>query len=165
MLTLVPRTLTVSSSVVVDATPAQVWALVSDPSQTPRWSSENTGASTTGTLGVGDEFDGTNSRRSFRWVTRSVVTASEPDVRFAFRVHAIGIGSPRVETSNASWEYRLEPAADGTRVTETWHDDRRWPDLLARVFDRIATRTSFPQFQQRNLERSLQRLKTVVEAG
>lgn len=157
------RARTVSSSVEVAATPEHVYALVSDPTQYPRWSPENTGATGAGPLPVGAAFDGTNVRGRFRWVTRSVVTAAEPGAAFAFQVRWIGIGSPRLRAANASWSYRLEPAEGGTRVTETWTDDRPWPDPPARIFDRIATGTSFAAFQERNLRRSLQRLRVVAE--
>jgi hypothetical protein len=63
-------------------------------------------------------------------------------------------------------EYRLEAVCDGTRVTETWTDDRRaWPAPLANAFDRVATRGSvFADFQRRNIRRTLTTLKQTLEA-
>ena len=157
------RVRTVSDDVLVVATPEQLYALVSDPSQMRRWSPENTGATTSGSLPVGAQFDGTNQRGRRRWVTRSTVTAAEPGVRFAFRVHRVGVGRPFVPARNASWEYRFTPADGGTLVTETWTDDRPWPDALARAFDQLATGTTFDRFQRGNIRRTLDRLKADVE--
>jgi hypothetical protein len=118
----VDRVRTVSGEVLVAATAGSLYALVSDPSLVRRWSPENTGASTTGSLPVGAEFDGTNRRGRTRWVTRSV-------------------------------------------VTETWTDDRRWPDALVRAFDTVATGTTFAAFQRGNIRRTLDRLKADAEQG
>lgn len=159
------RVRTVSDEVLVAATPASLYALVSDPSLMRRWSPENTGASTTGSLPVGAQFDGTNRRGRKRWVTRSVVTAADPGSRFAFRVHRIGLGRPLVPSRNASWEYRFTPVDGGTLVTETWTDDRRWPDALVRAFDTVATGTTFAAFQRGNIRRTLDRLKADAEQG
>ncbi len=65
----------------------------------------------------------------------------------------------------ATWEYRFEPEAGGTRVTETWTDDRRrWPDAVANAFDRAATGgKTFAQFQVGNIRTTLKRLKEALE--
>ncbi|MEI4271995.1 SRPBCC family protein [Klenkia sp. LSe6-5] len=166
------RRRTVSDSVLVAAPPAAVYAVVADPTRTPEYSPENRGARTggAGPLPVGAVFTGDNERRGFRWVTECVVTAAEPGERFAFRVRAIGGARRRLRAGIASWEHRLEPAAlpdgqVGTRVTQTWTDERRMPDAVARVFDAVATREPFADFQRRNLATSLQRLQALLAPG
>lgn len=159
--------MTVSDDVVVAAPAMQLYELVSDPTQMRRWSPENTGAQVEGPVAVGTEFVGTNTRGALSWSTRAVVTAAEPGARFAFRVVGIGVGAPLLRAPIASWEYRFTPVECGTRVTETWTDDRRrWPDAVAAVFDRVATGgTSFAAFQAGNIRRTLDRLKADVEAS
>ncbi|MEV8285959.1 SRPBCC family protein [Streptomyces niveus] len=165
------RTFTVSDSIVVAASPEAVYGQVSRPALTGRWSPENLGATVHGAGGVDREtyvgmvFDGHNKRGPARWSTRCTVTAADAGERFAFRVHAIGLRTPRLRGPIASWEYRLEAVDGGTRVTETWTDDRRaWPDAVAGVFDRIATGGhTFAAFQARNIHRTLSNLKRVVE--
>jgi hypothetical protein len=96
------------------------------------------------------------------------VTAADPGRRFAFRVHQIGLRTPRVKASIATWEYRFEAEpSGGTRVVETWTDGRRrWPDALAAVFDRVVTGGStFADFQRRNIAGTLAKLKIVAESG
>ena len=132
------RTKTVSDSVVVVADPTSLYAAVSDPTRMGEWSPENRGAT---------------------------VTAADPGTRFAFRVDKIGVKTPRVTGRNASWEYRFDKVEGGTRVTETWTDDRQWPDLVATVFDKIVTRGShFADFQRRNIAKTLSNLKAAYPA-
>lgn len=166
------RTFTVSRSILVQASPSEVYAQVSRPAQMGRWSPENLGATVPEPdepASVGLVFDGHNKRGAFRWTTRCTVTAADPGSRFAFRVHAIGLKRPRLSAPIATWEYRFEEEAGGagvvTRVTETWTDDRRsWPDFVAGVFDRIATRgKTFAVFQVGNIDRTLRNLKRELE--
>ncbi|MEU9096859.1 SRPBCC family protein [Streptomyces sp. NPDC048361] len=164
------RVLTVSGSVVVGVTPEVAYRAVSCPSDMGRWSPENlgtAGAAGEGPADVGTEFVGRNKRGVFRWVTKCTVVAADPGRRFAFRVHAIGVSRPRLRGPIATWEYRFEPVEGGTRVTETWIDDRKsWPDFVAGVFDRIATSGStFAAFQSRNIGTTLRNLKRELEVS
>ncbi len=157
------REMTVSDDVVVDASPDAVWALVADPSRTPEYSPENTGATTPrpGPLQVGDRFLGSNTRGPISWTTGCRVTASEPGRRFAFTVDRYGTSLVRIPVAVASWAYDLEATDDGgTRVTESWTDDRRrWPDALTDRYDRVVTGgRTFAEFQRRNIRRSLDNL-------
>ncbi|MYW62569.1 SRPBCC family protein [Streptomyces sp. SID8379] len=163
------RVFTVSRSIEVEESPQVVYAAVSRPEDMGRWSPENRG--TMGDVPVGPAergttFVGRNKRGRFRWVTLCTVTAADPGRRFAFRVHRIGVRRPRLRGPIATWEYRFEPTGNGTRVTETWTDDRRaWPALAAQVFDRIVTPgQTFADFQTRNIERTLQNLKNALES-
>ncbi|MEU0920310.1 SRPBCC family protein [Streptomyces cyaneofuscatus] len=163
-----PRTMSVADSIVIDAPPAHVYEQLSDPTSMGRWSPENRGATVRGERRgayVGMVFEGRNKRGAVSWTTRCTVTAADPGERFAFRVHAIGVRRPRLPGPIATWEYRFEAVDGGTRVTETWTDDRRsWPDFLANGFDRVATRgKAFGQFQRGNIRKTLERLKAAVE--
>ncbi|MBA9043447.1 MULTISPECIES: SRPBCC family protein [Streptomyces] len=164
------RVFTVSDSIHIDVPPEVAYQAICRPGEMGRWSPENLGT-TEGTghapAELGSTFIGRNKRGRFRWVTRCTVTAAEPGRRFAFRVHAIGIGKPRLRGPIASWEYRFEPADGGTRVTETWTDDRRaWPAFVADTFDRIATAGhTFAAFQARNIRATLRNLKRDLESG
>lgn len=162
------RTLTVSDSVTVAVPPTTAWEAVADVTQMGRWSPENTGARlpSSGPLAVGDSFVGTNRRGRHRWTTECTVTAADPGERFAFRVHRIGAGRPVVRGRIATWEYRFEEVDGGTRVTETWTDDRRWPDVVAAVFDKTATGGHlFADFQRTNIRRTLDGLRRELEQG
>ncbi|WP_434599669.1 SRPBCC family protein [Streptomyces sp. A5-4] len=163
------RTFTVSDSIIIEAGPSRVYEHVSSPDLMGRWSPENLGATLIGEqrpAHVGMVFNGHNKRGSIRWTTRCTVTAADEGELFRFRVHAIGLKQPRLRAPIATWEYRLEPAGEGVKVTETWTDDRRsWPDFVANTFDRIATRGhTFAHFQGGNIRTTLRNLKAALEA-
>ena len=164
------RTMTVSNTVVIAADPTTAYAHVSDPTRMGQSSPENLGATVADARDgayVGMVFDGRNKRGAVRWTTRCEVTAAEPGERFAFRVGAIGLRTPRIPGPIATWEYRFEQVDGGARVTETWTDDRRrWPDGVARVFDTVVTRgQTFADFQRGNIRSTLGRLKAVLESA
>ncbi|MFE3517515.1 SRPBCC family protein [Streptomyces sp. NPDC059166] len=163
-----PRTMSVSDTILIRAAPSAVYDQVSDPTAMGRWSPENLGARVLGerrSAHVGMVFEGRNKRGSFRWTTRCTVTAADPGERFAFRVHAIGARRPLLPGAIALWEYHFEAVDGCTLVTETWTDNRRaWPDVLANAFDRVATRGhTFAEFQRANIRTTLERLKTALE--
>ena len=158
------RDFTVADSVVVAADANILYDAISDPVQMGNWSPENRGAVVAEPRDgayVGMVFDGRNKRGRARWGTRCTVTVAEPAKAFEFRVHAIGVTSPRLKRAIATWRYEFEHVSGGTKVTETWTDDRRnWPDALAFVFDKIVTGGStFPEFQRRNIRRTLGNLQ------
>jgi len=138
-------TLTRAETIRVDATPEQVWALVTDIGRTGEWSPVCTScawdaedAATDGPR-VGDRFTGRNEHEGRVWETRSRVVAAEPGRTFAWEV---GDGWVR-------WGYELAPADDGsgTDLTERWEftpaglemfEKRYGADAEAQVRDRAA---------------------------
>lgn len=169
------RITTVSESVVVNAPAADVYAKVSDPRNLGKWSPENTGATLRqgddGPAYVGMDFWGHNKRGPMKWATQCIVTAADPGKRFAFRVvgqRFRGKERARLRFDIATWEYRLEEVEGGTRVTETWVDDRSSSlfGRTSRMQDRIFTGgPSFPDLHSRNMKVTLQRLKAEIESG
>lgn len=164
------REMQVSDSVEISVDASTLYDQIADPTQMPRWSPENTGATTTSagrTLQVGEVFAGSNRRGGARWRTECVVTAAEPGRRFAFDVSKIGVRAPILPGRIASWEYALEPTSQGTRVTEIWTDLRtRWPDWSAAIFDKAVTGGRlFSDFQRRNISRTLAAMKADFETS
>ncbi|MGN2636915.1 SRPBCC family protein [Nocardia takedensis] len=164
------RSMQVSDSVVIAVDPNTAYDAVADVTAMKQWSPENTGAvldSPGRPVRVGDGFVGSNVRAGMRWHTWCVVTAADPGERFAFQVRRWGVRKPSLRVAVASWEYRFESAEGGTRVTETWIDDRRsWPDAVAAVFDRLVTgKRGFAEFQKGNIRRTLARLRADLEAA
>jgi hypothetical protein len=107
-----------SVTVHMSAPPDRIWLLVSDITQIGRYSPETFEAEwldgATGSA-VGARFRGhvkRNGRGPVYWTT-CTVTASDPGREFAFVV-----GTPRRPLN--SWRYQLEPAGDGTDVTESF---------------------------------------------
>ena len=102
------------ASIHVDATPDEVYALVSDVTRMGEWSPECVKAEwIDGATGpaVGAKFKGHNKiGRFMKWSTSPEVTVADPGREFAFR------------TKETIWRYRLAPAAGGagTEVTESF---------------------------------------------
>jgi hypothetical protein len=100
------------------ATPERIWELVSDVTRIGKYSPETFEAEwLDGATGpsVGARFRGHVKRNGIGptyWTTCSVV-ASVPGREFAF-----GVGAPGKALN--VWRYRLEPAGDGTDVTESF---------------------------------------------
>jgi hypothetical protein len=119
------ESLTHSASVVVNATPEALYALVSDVTRTGEWSPVcracwwDEGA----TGKVGDWFTGRNDNGVRTWETRSQVVTAEPGREFAWMVGGTWI----------RWGYTLAPIEGGTELTETWEF---LPAGLERFFDR-----------------------------
>lgn len=167
------RTTTVSESVHISAPPDVVYEKVSDPRNMGRWSPENTGATLIDSppLKVGDAFWGTNRRGLMRWATYCRVTAAEPGRRFAFEVLGQRVGggeSPRLRFDIATWQFEMHEVDGGTRLTETWKDERD-STLFGRVtrrIDRMVTGgRSFPDLHRDNIKETLNAIKREVEGS
>jgi hypothetical protein len=101
-----------SESVVVRASPEELYDLVSDVTRTGEWSPVCTACwwDEGATGQVGDWFTGHNETPERTWETRSQVAAAERGREFAWLVGG----------RLARWGFVLEPVDGGTRLTETW---------------------------------------------
>lgn len=148
-----------AESVVVAASPQQLYDLVSDVTRTGEWSpicaacwwDEGAGPQ------VGSWFTGRNETPDRTWETRSQVVAAEPGREFAWLVGG----------RLARWSYLLEPVEGGTRLTESWEflpaglelfAERYGDDAEAQVADRTAA-------AHRGIPATLARIKQIAEAG
>ena len=101
-----------SGSVVVHASPEEVYDLVSDVTRTGEWSPVCRACWwDEGTPGqAGAWFTGRNEVPGRTWETRSQVVAADRGREFAWLVGG----------SLVRWSYTLEPVDGGTRLTESW---------------------------------------------
>jgi hypothetical protein len=110
----------ISESIEINAAPSAVFAIVTDLPNMGQYSPENTGGKWLGgvtTAAVGAKFRGTNAQGKKRWTTLAEVTTCAPDTDFVFGVTSFGMPV-------ATWSYQLEATSTGTKVTETWDDNR-----------------------------------------
>jgi uncharacterized protein YndB with AHSA1/START domain len=146
-----------SVTVHMAAPPERVWELLSDVTQIGRFSPETfeaewiEGATEPA---VGARFRGhvrRNGRGPVYW-TKCTVTACDPDREFAFQV---GVGDKAVNT----WRYQLEPAGDGTDVTESFQLADTLPTRLYwKIAGKARNRTNV-----NGMRATLERVKAVVE--
>jgi len=143
----------------MSAPPEEVWAVVSDITNTGKFSPETFEAEwLDGATGpaVGSRFRGhvrRNGRGPVYW-TRCRITACEPGHEFGFAVEG-----PGGRTVN-NWHYRFDPAADGTDVTESFElDDNPLTRLYWKIAGRARGRTNV-----NGMRTTLERIKAFVEA-
>lgn len=104
----------------IASTPEAVYAAVSDVTRMGEWSEECHACSWTGDSDnpeVGATFEGHNRNGAHEWTSQAVVTEAQPGRTFTFDCFMF-------DFHYATWGYRIEPTADGCRVTE-WSEDLR----------------------------------------
>jgi uncharacterized protein YndB with AHSA1/START domain len=147
-----------SVTVHMAAPPERVWALVSDVTRIGEFSPETFEAEwLDGATGpaVGARFRGhvkRNGRGPVYWTTCRVV-AAEPNRELAFAVMA----GPRTVNT---WRYVLEPAGDGTDVTESFELS---PTPILRLYWAVAG-AARGRTNRNGMRTTLERIKAVVEA-
>jgi hypothetical protein len=149
-----------SVTVHMAATPEAVWDLVSDVTKIGRYSPETFEAEwLDGATGpaLGARFRGhvkRNQKGPIYWTT-CIVTACEPGREFAF-----GVG-PSAEKALNVWSYRIEPAADGVDVTESFALKRTAPlRLYWALLGWARGRTN-----RNGMRTTLERIRAEVESG
>ncbi|AXY49301.1 SRPBCC family protein [Rhodococcus ruber] len=102
-----------SESIHIDATPQQVWDVVTRIERTGEWSPVCRAAwwkaPATG-LEVGAWFHGRNEADGRVWETESLVVAAEEPAEFTWLVMGNAV----------RWSYALTPDGNGTSLTESW---------------------------------------------
>lgn len=106
----------------IDASPADVWALVSDVCRMSEWSPQV--ASTRLRAGfdevaLGTQFTNRNHEGELVWTTHGEIVRFEPERAIAFRV----------EENWSVWSFLLEPTERGTRLVER----RELPDGISQL--------------------------------
>jgi uncharacterized protein YndB with AHSA1/START domain len=153
-----------SATVTVAASPETVYDTISDVRRIPEWSPECVHAHWIGEVdgpSEGDRFLARNRRGLLRWGNKPTVTAADRPHHFAFVINQPPFGDL------TRWSYRIEPGEEpGTsEVTETFELVRDQPKINAWVVRLLGGVADREQDLQRNLDTSLERLRTVVEAS
>ena len=139
----------VTSGTWVDAPPAVVFAIVSDPRQHSRIDGSGTvrgSVSGPDALVLGSEF-GMDMKMGAPYKIKNKVVEFEQDRLIAWR----HVGLHR-------WRYELAPSGTGTKVTETW-DLRAYPSPV-----RAVMRTLFGKKTQAAVDQTMVKLKAAAEA-
>ena len=148
---------TASASIDIDAPADLVYEIVSDVTRLPEWAAETERCHWIGSAtgpAVGARFRGRNRYRTIPWTTTCKVTAADPGRRFAFDVHVAVVRT-------ATWEFALEPAGEGCRVTESTR--RHVPGLLTVPVNLALGVRDRDEHNQRNIEATLAGLKSYAE--
>lgn len=146
---------TLEASVDIVASPAQVWALVSDPRNMRRWSPQLVRSFPRGGSGEGARFLNINRMGFLVWPTNSKVVRHEPEHEIAWRV----------KDNYTIWGLRLEPTAAGTRLTQY----REAPQGISEISVRLTKRfmggvAKFTRTLQSDMATTLERIKAEAES-
>ncbi|MCE9622666.1 MAG: SRPBCC family protein [Actinomycetia bacterium] len=145
-----------TATIEINRSPQDVWAALTDVTRMGEWSPECTSArwvpDSTGPA-KGAKFEGDNIARIAgkvvkKWTTTSEVTACEPNSRFEF-----------CAAGYTNWSYVLEPAAGGTRVTESFSYEPQ--GFVGFIYEKVLSR---PRMMTKGMERTLARVKATLEA-
>lgn len=141
---------------VVDAPPAQVWAVLTDFSRMPDWSPELVRMLPLkrGGLRVGQSYLGINRRKAVIWPTRSVVAVLEHGRALAWDTRSSG----------ARWIWELAPDGERTRVVHRRPVPRALTPLskvFAPVF--LGGTAAHADELESGMAQTVARLKTAVE--
>lgn len=150
--------LTTQGSLVVAATPQQVYDVVSDITRTGEWSPVCRRAEWVDPerTGEGAQFLGHNDDGAKEWTTTSTVVRARPGEEFVWEV---GQGFVR-------WGYRMAPVEGSTELTHTWEV---LPALHGFYADKygdqaqevLARRT---ESAHASIPRTLESIRTIVES-
>lgn len=143
--------------IVINASPNEVYDLVSDVTRTGEWSPICKKCSWIKGTGpeVGARFSGVNERKGFTWESESEVIVADRGKELAWMV-ADGM---------ARWSYRIKPVATGSELTETWEFlpegiatfHERFGDKAQKIID-ARTRDA-----HEGIPVTLQRIKAILE--
>lgn len=141
----------------IAAPPEQVYAAISDVTRMGEWSTECYACEWHDGFdgpAVGAGFDGHNRSGEREWTTQGKVVEAEPGRSFVFECSMYDV-------HYATWGYRIEPTADGCRVTE-WSEDLR--DEKAKAFaTRISGVADRPARNRETMSATLERLAAALE--
>ncbi|MDF9716682.1 SRPBCC family protein [Nocardioides sp. ChNu-153] len=138
----------------IDASPAQVWALVSDLPRMAEWSPQVVRTFVPGGVRLGATMINLNHRGLLVWPTRAKVVRFDPQREIAFRV----------AENRTIWSYRLVPHEGGTRLVHR----RETPDGISKLSIGLTTRVlgGVPQFTEElrtGMARTLAAIKKEAE--
>ncbi|HUS61262.1 MAG TPA: SRPBCC family protein [Acidimicrobiales bacterium] len=149
-----------STSIHIDASPEDVWALVSDITRMGDWSPETKSAEwvdgATSAV-VGARFKGSNKRKA-PWSTTCTITEAEPGRCFAF---SVGKGE-------TTWRYDLAPSpSGGTDITESFEIVKA-PGAVGKALTKLGTGMPWSEREAdlvKGMEHTLARIKAAAEAS
>jgi uncharacterized protein YndB with AHSA1/START domain len=148
-----------TGQVTINATPAEVYRLISDPPAMARFTEEFfrarwLGGTTEPTVGA--RFRGSNRNGRRRWVTTCTVTDAEPGRRFVYEV------STPFKVPISRWEYEIRATDDGCTVTES--SFLRVPAWFVPFAILITGEPDRPAANRAHIATTLSRLKDHLEA-
>ncbi|HWJ80992.1 MAG TPA: SRPBCC family protein [Nocardioides sp.] len=142
----------------IDATPARVWALVSDVRRMPEWSPQVTSTRLRAgwdEVALGAEFTNRNEQDGLEWTTHGRVVELDPERRIAFRI----------EENWVVWSFTLEPAGGATRLVQRREAPDGISDLSLELTDGfLGGQEAFTATMRAGMRQTLEAIRSAAEA-
>ncbi len=142
----------------IAASPEAVYDAISDVTRMGEWSEECYACEWhDGVDGpaLGATFDGHNRNGEHEWTTQGKVIAADRGSAFAFECSMM-------DFHFSTWGYRIEPTAEGCRVTE-WSEDLR-PESALEFSQQLSGITDRSARNQQTMSGTLERLAAALES-
>lgn len=146
----------IEASIDIAAPTAEVWALVSDLRNMPRWSPQVRKTIVRGgEMRAGARLINVNRRGLLFWPTQAMVTEFVPEKRIAFRI----------KENWTIWSFALSPTADGgTRVVQRREAPKGISDVSVRLTNAVLGGVDdFAGELQRGMHLTLSKIKRDAE--
>jgi len=146
-----------TAEITIDASPAAVWALVSDLARMPEWSPQVVRTVVRpAPARLGSRMFNLNQKGLKRWPTTGKVVRFTPEREIAFRI-----------TENRSiWSFQLEPTADGGTHVVHRRETPQGISMLSKVLTKVALggQEPFVADLRAGMAQTLARIKDAAEA-
>jgi uncharacterized protein YndB with AHSA1/START domain len=142
----------------IAAPPEAVYAAISDVTRMGEWSEECVRCEWTGGSDspvVGATFDGHNRNGDNEWTSQCTITEADPGRSFVFQC-------AMYDFHYSTWGYRIEPTAEGSRVTE-WAEDLR-PEEAMELSKQISGIEDRGARNEQTISGTLEKLAAALEA-
>ncbi|MEO5664424.1 MAG: SRPBCC family protein [Nocardioides sp.] len=144
-------------SIEIAASPASVWALVSDVRRMPDWSPQVTSTRLRAgfeTVELGAQFTNRNIHGELEWTTRAEVVRFTPEQELAFRV----------EDNWAIWSFALAASDTGTVLTQRRELPAGLSDISKELTDGfLGGQDAFTESQLAGMRETLEAIKAAAE--
>lgn len=142
----------------IEASPARVWALVSDLRRMSQWSPQVDSVRLRDgfdRVRLGAELTHLNHEGELRWKTHSAVVRFEPEQEVAFRIEENGV----------VWSFRLAPGpAGGTRLSQRRETPDGISDYSLDLTERhLGGQQAFTLILRAGMRQTLERIKAAAE--
>lgn len=146
---------TLTATIDIDATPEQVWSIVSDLKRMGEWSPQCRKMRVSGPVGRGTKTFNINRKGLLVWPTTSKVVTFEPNRKLAFRINE----------NRTVWSYELIVSDAGTTVTETREAPNGTTSVSRFLIDKLMGGTEdFEREMVEGMNATLARIKSEAEA-
>ena len=145
----------IEESIDIDATPEQVWEVISDLKRMGEWSPQCVKMIVRGPVGLGTKTINVNRHGPLVWPTTSKIVRFSPNQELGFRV----------AENRTVWSFQLEPTADGGTLVTHRRETPHGISAISKAMTAVALGgpDAFVAELLEGMSRTLERVKAELE--